>query len=72
MQRLERQTLEVGAELLAELRAQGDPRVLGHGAIFDQYQHANKGNVGFYERFMAGEKMPTGWVNPTDYEKNGD
>ena len=41
----------------------------GGGAVFDKYLHANPGHVGFYERFMAGEKMPTHWVNPTDYEK---
>jgi arylsulfatase A-like enzyme len=56
-------------QLLAELRTQQDPRVLGNGAIFDQYPHANKANLGFYERFKAGEKMPTGWVKPSDFEK---
>lgn len=52
-----------------ELRAQGDPRMAGRGYVFDEYPHANKGHVGFYERFMAGEKLPTGWVNASDYEK---
>ena len=56
-------------QLLAELRAQADPRVKGEGAIFDGYRHANPGNAGFYERFMAGEKMKTQWVSPTDFEK---
>ena len=56
-------------QMLAELRQQGDPRMDGKGAIFDEYPHANKGHVGFYERFMAGENLRTGWVNPTDYEK---
>jgi hypothetical protein len=41
----------------------------GKGEVFDNYVHANKGHVGFYERFMAGEKLKTGWVNDTDYEK---
>ena len=53
----------------AELKKQGDPRMAGQGHVFDEYPHANKGNVGFYERFMAGEKLPTGWVNASDYEK---
>jgi len=51
-----------------ELRRQGDPRMEGKGAIFDAYPHANKGHVGFYERFMAGEKLKTGWVSPSDFE----
>ena len=56
-------------QLLAELRAQGDPRMDGKGSIFDEYPHANPGYVGFYERFMRGEKLNTGWVSPTDFEK---
>ena len=55
--------------MLAELTQQGDPRMLGKGHVFDEYQHANKGHVGFYERFMKGEKLQTGWVLPSDYEK---
>jgi arylsulfatase A-like enzyme len=61
---------EMREQLLSELRAQADPRVNGQGAVFDKYAHANKDNLGFYERFMAGEKMATKWVNPTDYERN--
>jgi hypothetical protein len=56
-------------QLLAELRAQADPRINGNGAVFDQYLHSSKAHAGFYERFMAGEKMTTPWVNPSDYEK---
>jgi hypothetical protein len=48
------------------LKAQGDPRILGNGDIFDQYPVTQ--NAGFYERFMAGEKLNTGWVNETDFE----
>lgn len=59
----------LSSELTAELKAQGDPRIIGDGTIFDRYEHANKGHVGFYERFMRGEKLKTGWVNDTDYEK---
>lgn len=57
------------AQLHAELKAQGDPRMEGRGDIFDQYPHANKGHVGFYERYMKGEKLKAGWVNETDFEK---
>ena len=56
-------------ELYAELKAQGDPRMFGQGEIFDRYPHSNAANRGFYERFMRGEKMPTPWINATDYEK---
>ena len=56
-------------QLMAELRAQGDPRMDGKGSIFDEYPHANPGHAGFYERFMGGEKLNTGWVSPTDFEK---
>ncbi len=55
-------------DMHSELRRQGDPRMDGTGAIFDGYPHANKGHAGFYERFMAGEKLATGWVRPADYE----
>ena len=55
--------------LHAELKAQGDPRMEGKGDLFDKYPHANKGHVGFYERFMKGEPLKANWVNPTDFEK---
>ncbi len=55
--------------MYAELREQGDPRMDGKGAIFDEYPHANQGHVGFYERFMRGEKLNAGWVSPGDFEK---
>lgn len=52
-----------------ELRAQGDPRQFGRGAIFDSYVYAEEKTRNFYERFMRGEKMTAGWVNETDFEK---
>jgi len=52
----------------AQLTKQGDPRMTGQGALFDRYEHANPAHVGFYEKFMRGEKLNTGWVNPSDYE----
>ena len=55
-------------QLRAELQQQQDPRITGNGDVFDQYQHANKGHVGFYERFMKGEKIPTPWVLDSDRE----
>jgi hypothetical protein len=55
-------------QLHAELKAQGDPRMEGKGDIFDKYEHASKGNVGFYEKFMRGEPVKAGWISPTDIE----
>jgi len=52
-----------------ELRAQGDPRQFGRGAIFDRYVYADETTRNFFERFMRGEKLNPGWVNPSDFEK---
>lgn len=56
-------------ELHSVLKAQGDPRMLGQGELFDRYPHANEGHRGFYERVMAGEKIPTNWINPGDVDR---
>ncbi len=53
----------------AELKAQEDPRMFGRGDVFDKYLHANPANVGFYERYMRGEKVKAPWVSDTDFEK---
>jgi arylsulfatase A-like enzyme len=49
------------------LKAQGDPRMEGLGHVFDDYKPTS--GDGLYEKFMRGEKVDTGWVNPTDFEK---
>jgi arylsulfatase A-like enzyme len=49
------------------LKAQGDPRMNGHGQVFDNYKPTN--GDGLYEKFMRGEKVNTGWVNPGDFEE---
>lgn len=56
-------------QLSRELRAQGDPRLIGLGDVFDKYPHATKSHVGFYERFMQGEPIKAGWIDPTDIDK---
>ena len=56
-------------QLYAELKQQGDPRMEGKGDLFDKYEHAAKANVGYYEKFMRGEKVNAGWINSTDVEK---
>lgn len=55
--------------LFAELRQQGDPRMEGHGKVFDEYPHANANHRNFYERYLRGEKLQAGWVSETDFEK---
>ena len=56
-------------QLFAELKKQGDPRMFGKGHVFDEYIYADDSTRGFYERYMRGEKMNSGWVNPSDFEK---
>lgn len=55
-------------QLYGELRRQEDPRMDGKGRVFDEYPYADETTRGFYERFMKGEKLKAGWVNPTDFD----
>jgi arylsulfatase A-like enzyme len=57
------------AQLFAELKAQGDPRMFGRGDVFDKYPYSGKSTDNFYRRYMAGEKVRAGWVLPSDFEK---
>lgn len=54
-------------EMESKLTAQGDLRMLGLGHIYEKFPVVE--NVNFYERFFKGEKLNTGWVNPSDFEK---
>jgi N-sulfoglucosamine sulfohydrolase len=56
------------AQLYDELTAQEDPRLAGRGGDFDRAPCADASVRGFYERYMAGEKMETPWVEPGDFE----
>ena len=53
-------------QMTDELKAQEDPRILGHGDIFDSYPSVEQG---FYDSFMRRENPKAGWVNPSDFEK---
>ncbi len=55
-------------KLFAELLRQSDPRMQGQGHVFDEYPYANPEHRNFYERFLRGEKVTAGWVDPTDFE----
>ena len=54
--------------MMDELAKDGDPRILGNTALIDSYKYMDKNTTNFYNRFMAGEEMKAGWVNPTDFE----
>ena len=58
--------------LFEELIAQNDPRVLGHGDVFDTYPFDDPYYTNFYERFMKGEisKEKMKWVNKCDFEES--
>jgi arylsulfatase A-like enzyme len=60
---------QLAEQLNTRLASEGDPRQAGQGAVFDAYEHANRGHRGFYEKFQRGERPPTGWVKDSDYEK---
>jgi N-sulfoglucosamine sulfohydrolase len=65
MQKARREAMQ--RQLFADLEKQRDPRMAGQGEIFDRYPHVGQPN--YYARFMKGDKQPTGWVEPTDFEK---
>lgn len=56
-------------QLFGELRAQGDPRMLGRGHVFDEYIYADPKTRNFYERYLRGDRVRAGWVNDSDFEK---
>jgi hypothetical protein len=60
---------QLRGQLLDALEAQADPRVIGEGHVFDEYPYSDERGRGFYERFMRGEDLNAGWVEPTDFEK---
>ena len=61
--------VEMHRLLEEELKKEGDPRMFGHGTVFDGYPYAEPERIRYYERFMAGEPVTAGWIEPTDAEK---
>ncbi len=55
-----------------ELTAQGDLRMTGRGAEYEKYPYADPSGRNFYERYMGGEEMKTGWVNKSDFRGKGE
>ena len=58
----------LAARMSKILKQQGDPRVSGRGEVFEQYGFAWDRCSNFYEKYMTGEKIRTGWVNADDFE----
>jgi len=56
-------------QLIEELEAEGDPRMFGKGEEFDKFPYADETGRDFYNRFMNGEELRAGWVNPSDFER---
>ena len=57
----------LAARMERELRAQGDPRLLGRPHYFENQPYCGK-QRGYYERYLSGTIGKAGWVSPTDYE----
>ncbi|NBC64148.1 MAG: sulfatase-like hydrolase/transferase [Bacteroidetes bacterium] len=55
-------------DLYRKLKEQNDPRVMGRGYVFEAFPYMDRGTQNFYQRFMNGEEMNTGWVNDSDFE----
>lgn len=56
-------------QMTEELSAQGDPRMSGGGAVFDNYPYSGKSTDNFYDRYIAGDEgLKAGWVNKSDFE----
>ncbi|MBG85487.1 MAG: heparan N-sulfatase [Verrucomicrobiales bacterium] len=66
---MKRLKIELEKQMVRELTEQGDPRIQGKGHIFDEYPYAHPATKDFYRRYVSGEKMRTGWVNNSDFEK---
>ncbi len=58
---------ELKTILEAELKKQQDPRIFGNGNVFDNYKTDR--NANFYERYMRGENVKSGWINDSDFER---
>lgn len=56
-------------QLVSELKKEGDPRMFGKGDMFDKYPYSDEKSLNFYNRFKAGEKLNSGWVEDSDFEK---
>jgi arylsulfatase A-like enzyme len=56
-------------QLMTELASQRDPRVEGRGEMFDRYPYAGPPKNFYTRTILRGEKVPTYWVEDSDFEK---
>lgn len=54
-------------QLLETLKSQQDPRLLGNGAVFDEYTYMGK-ERNVWNRMKQGEKIKLGFINETDLD----
>lgn len=54
--------------LLQRLTDEGDPRMAGHGDIFDEYLYMDPKSTHLYERTMEGVEVRSAWLSPSDFE----
>ncbi len=54
-------------KLIEKLTEQQDPRILGNGEIFEQFEFAGQAR-NFYNRKMNGENVPSQWINDSDVD----
>jgi len=59
---------ELKKQMEVALLKQRDPRMNDNGDVFDRYE-PTKGSY-FYEKYMRGEEVHSGWIQKSDFEKN--
>ena len=58
-------------EMENELKKEGDPRMFGNGAIFQNYEASNQRYKNAYHRIVVEkENLIPGWINASDIESN--
>jgi len=62
---------ELKTQMIEELKAQGDPRMFGKGEFFDNIVYYEEPNSNYYTKFMRGDDIAAGWINPSDVDKRG-
>ncbi len=61
---------ELAEQMIAELAAQEDPRIVADGDVFDAYYYADERHRGFYEKYLSGQNVEAGWVNASDFDES--
>ncbi|TWU44522.1 Arylsulfatase precursor [Rubripirellula tenax] len=70
VERYDREREEMMVTMTDALRDENDPRVLGNGDVFEQYESADEKNKGFYEAYMKDPaSVKAGWVKGSDFQE---